>query len=68
MKIQKLLFASYLTSFCITIILAGIDSDPMVSFGSLVTDIFFMSILCWILIFPMAMLLAKFNRRGVKNE
>jgi hypothetical protein len=49
-------------------ILAGIDSDPMVSFGSLLTDIFFMSILCWILIVPSAMLWAKFNRRGVKNE
>ena len=52
MKIKKLLFTSYLTSFCITIILAGIDSDPMVSLDSLLTDIFFMSILCWMVFLP----------------
>ena len=52
MNIKKIILTSYLTSLCITIILAEIDSDPVVSFGSLLTDIFFMSILCWMVILP----------------
>jgi ABC-type polysaccharide/polyol phosphate export permease len=56
MKIQRLLFTSYLISLSITIVMALIDSDPIISLSSILTDIFFMSILCWIVGFPISIL------------
>jgi len=56
MKIKKLLFTSYLISLSITIVMALIDSDPIISLSSILTDIFFMSILCWIVVFPISIL------------
>jgi len=36
--------------------MALIDSDPIISLSSILTDIFFMSILCWIVVFPISIL------------
>jgi len=47
MKSSLKLFLSYLLALTITIILAFIDSDPINSYYSFITDVFFMSILIW---------------------
>lgn len=47
MKSSVKLFLSYLVALAITILLAFIDSDPINSYYSMITDIFFMSILIW---------------------
>lgn len=41
------LFLSYLLALAITILLAYIDSDPIISYYSIIKDVFFMSILIW---------------------
>ncbi len=41
------LFLSYLLALAITIILAYMDSDPIISYYSIIKDVFFMSILIW---------------------
>jgi hypothetical protein len=43
--------------------LAGIDSDPIISLSSILTDIFFMSILIWIVIFPLTYLVHLINEK-----
>jgi hypothetical protein len=51
------LLISYLFSLTITIGLAIIDSDPVISYYSLSIDIFFMSILIWGLGFGFGLLI-----------
>ena len=50
MHIQHKLGLSYLVALSITIFLAIIDSDPIMSYISMVKDILFMSCIIWILI------------------
>jgi len=50
MHIQHKLGLSYLVALSITIFLAMIDSDPIMSYISMVKDILFMSCIIWILI------------------
>jgi hypothetical protein len=47
MKTSFKLLSSYLIALCISISLAILDSDPVISYFSLVIDILFMSILIW---------------------
>jgi hypothetical protein len=47
MKTSFKLLSSYLIALCISISLAIVDSDPIISYSSLVIDILFMSILIW---------------------
>jgi hypothetical protein len=57
---------SYLIALAIVIILAMIDSDPIVSFASLLLDVFIMSILCWtVVVFPISILVSRIK---IKNE
>lgn len=50
----------------IVIILAMIDSDPILSFASLLLDVLIMSILCWtVVVFPISILVSRIN---IKNE
>jgi hypothetical protein len=50
MSIQQKLRLSYLVALSITIFLAIIDSDPIMSYISMAKDILFMSCIIWILI------------------
>ena len=47
MKTSFKLLSSYLIALCISISLAILDSDPVISYFTLVIDILFMSILIW---------------------
>jgi len=47
---QQKLGMSYLVSLSITLFLAMIDSDPIMSYLSMAKDILFMSCIIWILI------------------
>jgi hypothetical protein len=47
---QQKLGLSYLVALSITIFLAMIDSDPIMSYISMAKDILFMSCIIWILI------------------
>jgi hypothetical protein len=50
MSIKQKLGLSYLVALSITIFLAIIDSDPIMSYISMAKDILFMSCIIWILI------------------
>ena len=50
MHMKQKLGLSYLVALSITIFLAMIDSDPIMSYISMVKDILFMSCIIWILI------------------
>jgi hypothetical protein len=50
MHMQQKLGLSYLVALSITIFLAMIDSDPIMSYISMAKDILFMSCIIWILI------------------
>jgi ABC-type transport system involved in multi-copper enzyme maturation permease subunit len=50
MRMQQKLGMSYLVSLSITLFLAMIDSDPIMSYLSMAKDILFMSCIIWILI------------------
>ena len=68
MKIKKLLSISYLISLSITIVLGLIDSDPIISLSSFLTDIFFMSILCWAVVFPIFILVSRIKTNNEKQR
>ncbi len=68
MKIKKLLFISYLIALSITIVLGIIDSDPIISLNSLLIDIFFMSILVWIVVLPFSYLVHLINEKFQKSS
>ena len=50
MNIKQKIGISYLVALSITIFLAIIDSDPIMSYISMAKDILFMSCIIWILI------------------
>jgi len=50
MHMKQKLGLSYLVALSITIFLAMIDSDPIMSYISMAKDILFMSCIIWILI------------------
>jgi len=50
MHMQQKLGLSYLVALSITIFLAIIDSDPIMSYISMAKDVMFMSCIIWILI------------------
>jgi hypothetical protein len=63
---KKIIINSYLIALAIVIILAMIDSDPIVSFASLLLDVLIMSILCWtVVVFPISILVSRIK---IKNE
>ena len=63
---KKIIISSYLIALAIVIILAMIDSDPIISFASLFLDVLIMSILCWtVVVFPISILLSRIK---IKNE
>lgn len=63
---KKIMINSYLIALTIVIILAMIDSDPIVSFASLLLDVLIMSILCWtVVVFPISILVSRIK---IKNE
>ena len=63
---KKLIINSYLIALAIVIILAMIDSDPILSFASLLLDVLIMSILCWtVVVFPISILVSRIK---IKNE
>jgi hypothetical protein len=68
MKIKKLLSISYLISLSITMVLGLIDSDPIVSLSSFLTDIFFMSIFCWMVVFPISILVSRIKTKNEKQR
>ena len=47
MKTSFKLLSSYLIALCISISLAIVDSDPIISYSTFVIEILFMSILIW---------------------
>lgn len=63
---KKIMINSYLIALTIVIILAMIDSDPIISFASLLLDVLIMSILCWtVVVFPISILVSRIK---IKNE
>ena len=63
---KKIIINSYLIALTIIIILAMIDSDPIISFASLLLDVLIMSILCWtVVVFPISILVSRIK---IKNE
>jgi hypothetical protein len=63
---KKIMINSYLIALTIVIILALIDSDPILSFASLLLDVLIMSILCWtVVVFPISILVSRIK---IKNE
>lgn len=63
---KKIMINSYLIALAIVIILAMIDSDPILSFASLLLDVLIMSILCWtVVVFPISILVSRIK---IKNE
>ena len=60
MNLKSKLLVTYLLSLFIVIILAIIDTDPIISLSSLLLDVLIMSILCWFLVLPIFFLLSKF--------
>ena len=50
MSIKQKLGLSYLVALSITIFLAIIDSDPILSYASMAKDVLLMSCIIWILI------------------
>jgi hypothetical protein len=68
MKIKKLLTISYLISLSITIVLGLIDSDPIISLSSFLIDIFFMSIFCWMVVFPISNLVSRIKTKNEKQR
>jgi hypothetical protein len=63
---KKIMINSYLIALTIVIILALIDSDPILSFASLLLDVLLMSILFWtVVVFPISILVIRIK---IKNE
>jgi len=49
-------------------VLGLIDSDPIVSLSSFLTDIFFMSIFCWMVVFPISILVSRIKTKNEKQR
>jgi hypothetical protein len=55
---------SYLIALTIIIILAMMDSDPIISFSSLLLDVLIMSVLCWtMVVFPISILASRLKTK-----
>ena len=60
---------SYLIALTIVIILAMMDSDPIISFSSLLLDVLIMSILCWtVVVFPISILVSRIKTNYEKQR
>lgn len=69
MKITKLMIQSYLIALTIIIILAMMDSDPIISFSSLLLDVLIMSVLCWtMVVFPISILASRLMTKNEKQR
>ena len=68
MKITKLIIQSYLIALTIVIILAMMDSDPIISFLSLLLDVLIMSFLCWLVVFPISILVSRIKTNYEKQR
>ena len=61
MNIKQKIGISYLVALSITIFLAIIDSDPIMSYISMAKDILFMSCIIWILIILVYAIIVEFS-------
>jgi hypothetical protein len=60
---------SYMIALAIVIILAIIDSDPIISFESLLLDVLIMSVLCWtMVVFPIFILVSRIKTKNEKQR
>ena len=59
---------SYLIALTIVIILAIMDSDPVIGFSSLLLDVLIMSILCWTVVFPISILVSRIKTKNEKQR
>jgi hypothetical protein len=59
---------SYLIALTIVIILAIMDSDPVIGFSSLLLDVLIMSILCWTVVFPISILVSRLKTKNEKQR
>jgi hypothetical protein len=58
---QQKLGLSYLVALSITIFLAIIDSDPILSYASMAKDVLLMSCIIWILIILVYAIIVEFS-------
>ncbi len=66
---KKIMINSYLIALAIVIILAMIDSDPIISFASLLLDVLIMSVLCWtMVVFPISILVSRIKTKNEKQR
>ena len=61
MQMQKKIGLSYLVALSITIFLAIIDSDPILSYASMAKDVLLMSCIIWILIILAYAIIVEFS-------
>jgi hypothetical protein len=61
MNIKQKLGLSYLLALSITIFLAIIDSDPILSYASMAKDVLLMSCIIWILIILVYAIIVEFS-------
>lgn len=55
---------SYMLALTIVIILAMMDSDPILSISSLLMDVLIMSILCWtMVVLPISILVSRIKTK-----
>ncbi len=59
---------SYLIALTIVIILAMMDSDPIISFSGLLLDVLIMSFLCWLVVFPISILVSRIKTNYEKQR
>ena len=66
---KKIMINSYLIALTIVIILALIDSDPILSMSSLLLDVLIMSVLCWtVVVFPISILVSRIKTNYEKQR
>ncbi len=68
MKISPILIKSYLVSLVITIMLAIIDSDPIISFSSLFMEVLILSVLGLTVIFPISILARRAKKKNERQR
>lgn len=61
MHMKQKLGLSYLVALTITIFLAIIDSDPIISYASMAKDVLLMSFIIWILIILVYAIIVEFS-------
>lgn len=65
---KKIMIQSYLIALTIVTILAMMDSDPIISISSLLLDVLIMSVLCWLMVFPISILVSRIKTNYEKQR